>query len=90
MLLILKCKYNSVLEPYLPVKSFLLTNPIKLSNQTLYEFVYNLILAMVNMLLKQSIVCEEYVKNILVYEMKVLGERYVLMCLNMICSMIRL
>ena len=32
---------------------------------------------MVNVLLKQFIVCEEYVKNMLVYEMKVLCDRYV-------------
>ena len=45
---------------------------------------------MVNVLLKQFIVCEEYVRNMLVYEMKVLCERYeiCLMCLNMISSMI--
>ena len=32
---------------------------------------------MVNVLLKIFIVCDEYVKNILVYEMKVLFEIYV-------------
>ena len=32
---------------------------------------------MVNMLLKKFIVCEEYVKNMLVNEMKVLFEGYI-------------
>ena len=32
---------------------------------------------MVNVLLKQCIVCEEYVKNMSLYEMKVLCESYV-------------
>ena len=32
---------------------------------------------MVNVLLKEFIVCEEYVKNMLVYEMKALFEGYV-------------
>ena len=32
---------------------------------------------MVNVLLKQFIVCEDYVKNMKVHEMKVLCERYV-------------
>ena len=31
---------------------------------------------MVNALLKKFIVCDEYVKNILVYEMKILIEEY--------------
>ena len=41
---------------------------------------------MVNVLLKQIIACEEYVKNMLGFEMRVLCERYVIMCLNMTCS----
>ena len=32
---------------------------------------------MVNVLLKKYIVCEEFVKNMLVYEMKILFEGYV-------------
>ena len=32
---------------------------------------------MVNVLIKKFIVCEEYVKNMLVYEMKLLFEGYV-------------